>query len=127
MGMSYSLQLAGFCRVMMPLVCVQAEVSPTVPSKRRGFAGCVRQYCYRQPCVQVGVGISEGGLGDRDLACSGDQARGAGRGANLPADGAGRAEGMESIENVRPRLAVVVEAVLAENAYPFALCMAHSG
>jgi DNA repair photolyase len=31
---------------MMLLVCVQAEVSPTGQSKRRGFAGCVHQYCY---------------------------------------------------------------------------------
>ena len=62
-----------------------------------------------------------------DLASSGYQARGAGCGANLTADRAGQAEGLESIENVPPRLAVVVEAILAENAYPFAVCLAHSG
>jgi hypothetical protein len=102
---------------MSPVVSGYAWESPAAQSGRRVLAGCVRRYWYRQPCVQVGVGTSEGGLGDRDLACSGDQARGAGRGANLRADGAGRAEGLESLENERPRLAVVVEAVLAENAW----------
>ena len=31
---------------MMLLVCVQAEVSPSAPSKHKGVAGCVHQYCY---------------------------------------------------------------------------------
>jgi hypothetical protein len=53
MGMTCSLQLVGFCRVMMLLVCVQAEVSLTGLSKHKGVAGCVHQYCYRLLCVQV--------------------------------------------------------------------------
>ena len=44
--MTCPLQLAGLCRVMTLLVCVRAGLIPTVPSKRRGFAGCVHQYCY---------------------------------------------------------------------------------
>jgi hypothetical protein len=47
MGMSGWLEVGGFCRVMVLLVCVQAEVSLTVLSKHRGVAGCVRQYYAR--------------------------------------------------------------------------------
>ena len=46
MGMTCGLEVGGFCRVMVLLVCVQAEVSPSAPSKHRGVAGCVHQYCY---------------------------------------------------------------------------------
>jgi hypothetical protein len=52
MGMTCRLEVGGFCRVMVLLVCVQAEVSPTGLSKRTDVAGCVHQYCYRLPCVQ---------------------------------------------------------------------------
>jgi hypothetical protein len=49
-----------------------------------------------------------------DLPVLTGQARGAGRGVDLPPDGAGQAEGLEGIENVGPRLAEVVEGLLAE-------------
>ncbi|HSR31248.1 MAG TPA: helix-hairpin-helix domain-containing protein, partial [Anaerolineae bacterium] len=47
MGMTCSLQLAGFCRVMMLLVCVRAEVSPTAPTR----AACPSS---REPAARLG-------------------------------------------------------------------------
>ena len=32
---------------------MHAGVAPAVPSKRTGFVGCVRQYCYCWACVQI--------------------------------------------------------------------------
>jgi hypothetical protein len=87
---------------MMVLVCVQAEVSPTVPSKRRGFAGCVHQYCYRLACVQAGAGVPQGCLGHR----------GHPQDLGLIYRSMGR-KGLESIENVGPSMAKVIEALLS--------------
>jgi hypothetical protein len=52
MGLSCGLEVGGFCRIMVLLACVHAEVSPIVLSKHKGVAGCVHQYCYCLPCVQ---------------------------------------------------------------------------
>jgi hypothetical protein len=46
-----------FCRIMTLLVRVGAEVSPTAPSRRKGVAGCVHQYCYCLACVQVTINL----------------------------------------------------------------------
>ncbi|MGD8472629.1 MAG: hypothetical protein PVH59_00805 [Anaerolineae bacterium] len=46
MGVTCSQQLAGFCRGMVLLVCVQAEVSLTVLSEPKGVADCVHQTCF---------------------------------------------------------------------------------
>jgi hypothetical protein len=78
--MTYLQQVAGFCRIMELLACVWAEILPTEQSKRKGVAGCVHQYWYCRPCMQVGAGVSERGVGHRGA--------GGGRGADLPADGA---------------------------------------
>jgi hypothetical protein len=60
MGMTCGLEVGGFCRLMVLLVCVQAEVSPSAPSERMVLAGCVHQYCCFWPCMQVGVGVPNG-------------------------------------------------------------------
>ena len=46
-GASEAVELdKGFCRIMILLVCVGAEVSPSGLSRHKGVAGCVHQYCY---------------------------------------------------------------------------------
>ena len=52
MGLSCGLEVGGFCRIMVLLACVHAEVSPIVLSKHKGLAGCVHRCCNRLPCVQ---------------------------------------------------------------------------
>jgi hypothetical protein len=53
MGLICGLEVAGFCRVMVLLVCVQAEVSLGGLSEHKSVAGYVHQYCYRLPYVQA--------------------------------------------------------------------------
>jgi hypothetical protein len=52
MGMICGLEAAGFCRATALHVCVQAGVSPTVPSKRKDVEGCVHQYCQSSPWLE---------------------------------------------------------------------------
>jgi hypothetical protein len=46
MGMTYGLEVGGFCRVMVLLVCVKEEVLLTELSGHKGVAGCVHQSCH---------------------------------------------------------------------------------
>lgn len=59
----------------------------------------------------VGVGVSKGGMGHQGPAYPGGQASGEGRGLIYRQMGR---KGLKSIENVGPRLAEVVENLLAQ-------------